>query len=364
MLRARLLGLAPLFSAALCVATAANAHAAGPVSLRWSAPADCPTSDDVLAEVNRLLGARASSDQSPLDVVAEVQQKDDETYRVRLEIPGADGPRVREVSAVSCAALGPAAALILAMMVDPEAALAAPPAPSSPGPTPPGQTQPPQPSPGSTEAKEVRPTETPRPPPLVTTPPITPPPMTASTSGAPEKKAPVAFRRPSFSFSLQGFVDVGSLLGPGFGLGGALGVFPGRWRFEAGVLHVLEQSSEFLTLSKAERSVSLTAFQGAGGFAFMLNPDLEFIPRVRLDVGRFRAASFGVSDVGEGTGTFVGLGIGGAFSVRLTQYVRGGIGLDAIKPLAYPQFIVTGVGVAHEPWPAVFRLSLGLEGRL
>lgn len=348
MVVARLFGLVPLFSAALCAVTALDAHASEPVSLRWSAPANCPSGDDVLAEVNRLLGARAPSEQTTLDVVAEVKRKDNGTYLVRLEIPGADGPRVREVSAVSCAALGPAAALILAMMVDPEAALTASPAPDSPGPTSPAQASfsATRRAPNPVALSLLRPLPT----------------MTAWTIHALEKKAPAA-RRPTFAFTGQLLVDVGSLPGPAFGASGALGIFPGRGRFEAGVLHLLEQESPFPTLSKAGSNVNLTAFHAAGGYAFMVNPDIEFIPRVRLDAGQFNASSYGVSDVGEGSATFVGLGLGALFSIRLSEYLRFGFGLEGLKLLAYPQFIVTGVGVVHQPEPFVGRLSLGLEVR-
>ena len=363
MLVARSLGLVAPLAVALCVVTAGDARASGPVSLRWSAPADCPAGDDVLEEVNRLLGARASSQDGVLDVVAEVKRKDDGTYVVRLEIPSADGPRLREVSAVSCVALGQATALILAMMVDPEAALAAPPAPDLPGPTPPGQTDPKPVDAGPKQALP-KPAETPLPPLPVPSPSVVPPVVTAPRPRLPEKKAPVVMRRPVLSGSGQFLGDLGSLPGPAFGVGGTFGVFPGRWRFEVGGAYFLEKSKTFPSLKNEGSNINLAAFHLAAGYAFVSYPKLEFAPHIRFDFGGFDAASFGVSTVDKKTAAFAGIGADVVLSYRLYKYFWARFGLEGVKLLSYPRFIVTGVGVAHEPSSIIVgRISLGGEVR-
>ena len=353
----RMLGSVPFSFAVLCVVMVSRAHAAGPVTLRWSAPTDCPTESEVLEEVNRLLGARTAPDDRRFEVVADVTRKDDGTYVVRLEIPAADGPRLRKVSAVSCAALGQATALILAMMVDPEAALTAPPLPARPPETTPGQTARQQGDPGQTLPKE-QPTET------------TVPALAAfdRASGPVPSKGPVISsllkkypedRRPSLSFALHLLGDVGSLPGAALGVGGAFGIFPGRLRFELGAAHFFERTGFFPAMPKAGTNANLWSFHASGGWAIMIHPKIEFTPRIRIEVGRMYASSFGVSDTDEGTGISVGIGVGGLLSVKLSRYAHVGLGLDGVALPAYPRFIVTGVvGGVHEPSFIVGRLTL------
>lgn len=329
--RVRQLGPASVFFAALCAVMASRAYASGPVTLRWSAPVDCPTNVEVLEEVNRLLGARTVPDERVFDVAADVTRKDDGTYVVRLEIPATDGPRLREVSAVSCAALGQATALILAMMVDPEAALTAP---ASPPETPPGQTLP-----------KVEASVTSTSLPLAFDRVSRPPPSKSFPSQLPVKKS-LEGRRLPFSAALHLRGDLGSLPDPAMGLGGAFGIFPGRLRFEFGAAYFL---NPFSPLSKYGANVNSWIFHATGGAAIAVRPKLEMTPRIRFEVGRMAASSFGVSDMGEGAGITVGLGVGGLASLQVTRNVHVGLGLDILALLAYPRFIVTGIGVVHEP---------------
>lgn len=339
------------FSLALGMALVSQAHASEPgrVTLRWSAPADCPTEETVLAEVDRLLGARAPSDEPILDVVAEVRQKDDGAYVVRLEIPGTDGPRVREVSALSCAALGQATALILAMMIDPEAALTAPPNPGPRALEPP--IEPPQSNavePGKTAAD------------------LPPPPRPAGpvSKTQPAKPTPrkiVKAHRPPLSAVFHLVEDVGSLPKSTFGFGGAIGVMPGSWKFEAGATYFLAKSSSFSAIPNAGARVDLLDVHLASGRVITPHPKIDFIPRIRFDMGRFRATSFGVSEVDQGSSYSFGLGVDSIVSVHISKYVRTRLELDGIWPLVHPRFIVTGLGIAHEPSSFVWRIALGTE---
>jgi len=326
------------------------------VTLRWSAPADCPTEVEVLDEITRLLGARSAPNEHTFDVGADVTRKDDGTYVVRLEIPAADGARLREVSAVSCAALGQATALILAMMVDPEATLTAAPAPVEPPEPPPGQTAPQQVDPGQTQPKpEPSDTSHPVPTPLGKAP-RSPPPKD-SVSNSPMKKPPQA-RRPQFSGALHLRGDIGSLPGPAFGIGAALGILPGRLRFEFGGAYFVERRGALSALPQSGADVGLWSFHATGGAAIYVHPKIEVTPRIQFEVGRMAASSFGVSKNDQGAGITVGLGVGGLASVQITRNLYVGIGLDGLALLAYPRFIVTGVGVAHEPSWYVGRITL------
>jgi len=115
----------PVLVCASAALVCAEALAKEPVSLSWKAPAGCPTEADVRAEIDRLLGT--SKAEAPLEVIVIVTRNEAGRHHAKLDIKGEDGPTTREVDAASCAAVSDAAALIVAMTIDPAAALAAPP---------------------------------------------------------------------------------------------------------------------------------------------------------------------------------------------------------------------------------------------
>ena len=338
----------------LTLAQASQAHASARVALRWSAPPECPTEEVVLAEVDRLLQARAPSDEPNLDALGAVRKKDDGTYVVRLEIPGPDGPRVREVSAVSCAALGPTTALILAMMIDPEAALTAPENSGSPVPEARPEalvTKPVEPQKRGTDVP-VSPVAKP---PVVLDKPIRESPARTPIS----KKLRAA--RPRLFAGVYLVDDVGSLPSATVGFSGALGVMPGSWKFEVGATYFIGKSSSFSDMPQAGAQVNLAALHVALGRVISLDSNIDIVPRIRLDGGRFEATSFGVDEVARGISYSAGFGAGGVVSMRISKYFRTVLELDGIMLLAHPRFIVTGLGVAHEPSSFVGRLGLGVE---
>jgi len=105
-------------SVLLCGALAA-APARAQLELRWDAPVECPTADDVRAEVTRLLGGSMPPDLS-LRADGEATRSDDGwTMHLRTSMGGEDGER--EIAGERCEELGEAAALILALMIDPAA---------------------------------------------------------------------------------------------------------------------------------------------------------------------------------------------------------------------------------------------------
>lgn len=346
MSRFRPLRVSSLLCFVLTTATADNSHASGPIGLRWTAPDECPTSADVLAEVERLLGARTTGDPHVIDVVANVKKKKDGTFVVRLEIPGSDGPRSRQVSASSCAALGRATALILAMIVDPEAALSAPAPDGDPGKT---IVDPGPPAPISTH-------------PFVFTGPLRLPHIRSldERDGFALTFLPVS-NVSRFSVKLHFLGDLGSLPGPSGGIGAGFGAYVGQLRIETGFDYLLKKTFNYSTLSNAGAVVYFLGGHAVLGYALRLHSIVEVIPRVRLDAGRFSGTSFGVTGPGEGMAFALGLGAGAAVAVRVAPSFRLSLGLDGIFWVRRPSFIVEGLGVAHEPTVPVGRLALGAE---
>ena len=121
-------------AALLCfLLLAGRAHASEPeLALTWQAPAGCPAPADVEAQFARLIGgpARLPSGKH-IDATAVVRASAAEHWSLELSttLDGALGKR--HLTGDSCASVSSAAALILALMIDPaaaERALLAPPA--------------------------------------------------------------------------------------------------------------------------------------------------------------------------------------------------------------------------------------------
>lgn len=99
-------------------AVAAPADAPRAIDLRWKAPDGCPSADEVRGEIARLLGASAR--RQPIVVEIAVARERGARLRLRLRIR-APAPGKRELRGDDCASMSRAAALIVAMSIDPDA---------------------------------------------------------------------------------------------------------------------------------------------------------------------------------------------------------------------------------------------------
>lgn len=113
---------------------------APPVDLGWHAPAGCPDGAAARATIDKLLEGHAPPDDRRVvaDVVVEAGGKG---FRARVRIDDGTSVGERELEAASCQEVGDAAALIVAMAIDPrlagESPPDAPPPDEPPIPTPP-----------------------------------------------------------------------------------------------------------------------------------------------------------------------------------------------------------------------------------
>jgi hypothetical protein len=90
--------------------------------LRWEAPPGCPTEAEVRARVVGLVGEEAA--RSAKLTARGVVRADGEGWRLALELSGETGGGQRSLTAGRCAELAEAGALVVAIAVDPRAALA------------------------------------------------------------------------------------------------------------------------------------------------------------------------------------------------------------------------------------------------
>lgn len=108
------------------------------LSLSWQAPAGCPDLASERAEIARRLGAAERPSTEPIVASGEIRHDPTAGYvlSLRTQVGGTTGERV--LTGQDCRQLADAAALILAMLINPEAAMEEPaPAPAAPPPPPP-----------------------------------------------------------------------------------------------------------------------------------------------------------------------------------------------------------------------------------
>ncbi|MFO0762547.1 MAG: hypothetical protein U0359_39270 [Byssovorax sp.] len=326
----------------LVLAQGAAAGDPARVALTWKAPEGCPAAAEVSAEVDRLLGPKGARPAAPIQAEASVVADDRGGYRVHLETRSSGPTRVREIKGSSCKALADATALILAMMIDPSAALAsAPPSASASAPPPPAPppsasaSAPPAPPPSASAS-------TPPPPPSA---PPAPPPRPIPSIEPRAPRAPL-----TLGFSGQAVIDAGSLPGvsPGLSLGAAVG-----YRFlrgEIGALFLPARDQTAATKASAGATVDLLAGTLTGCF-WPTVWKLQLGPCAGLELGRIRARAFGVTSPGEGTALWSAFRAGGGLAWSPIAPLFLGLRLEMAVPLQRPGFVIGNVGTVYRPSP-------------
>ena len=313
--------LAPLACGALAlvVATAATARAqeatATPaIDLRWDAPeAGCPTAAELLAEV-----AAQTDVQAHLIARAEVRREGDR-YTLHLETRGASGSAgERALSGDSCADVAHAAALVLSLALQAEAA--EPTAPPGAPPAPPHKATPP-------------------------------------SDAAPAPRLHGALRA-----SVGGSVGAQPSVTPGLAVTGAL--LRGPWRGEAQLEAWLPRTTYDGPRDGTGGSVGLVAaglracgrplssgVAGRWDVALCLGPSL----------GDAFASSVGVRHPGSGSGLWATLfgGISGGPRITSRLSLRGGV--EAGPRLTAPTFVLDDFGTVYHASPWEGRAWLGIE---
>ena len=90
-------------------------QAASRLSLKWNAPAGCPSHDDVQSRVDALLGEASVSRVSDVQAAGQVQRLNS-GFRLELSMVAADRPSSRVIDASNCDELAGAAAIAIALL--------------------------------------------------------------------------------------------------------------------------------------------------------------------------------------------------------------------------------------------------------
>lgn len=323
------------------------------IQLNWSAPPGCPAQEDVRAEVLRLLGTRAASGGAQIFVQATITQES-QAYLVRLETrtAGAGGPsRLRELRGPTCKAVADAAALIMAMMIDPSAAIdsqshqneapAEPPAPPAPPPTP--SVQPEQRVPALSTPQENTITYT-------------------NKSVEFKQKSPIQKEVRPIHFHALGWLalDVGSAPAPAPGLGIAMGVSFGAQQVQLGLLAFPEGAYRLPSNPEVGGRVDLLAGTLDTCRAFGAWGSMRWGACGSLEIGRLHAEGFGMSRPAKAD-LFWLAPKGSAFVALQTMATAALIfRLEMAVPLIRARFVAERIGSLYEPSIVAGRACAGL----
>jgi hypothetical protein len=327
--------LSPAIGCALALLVPLRARAKASVfELAWRAPEACPARDQVLARATRLLGHELGATlEHPLTVDALVEQLPDETWRLQLTL-GEQSPS-RSVAASSCDELGEAAALLIALSIDPTL----------------------DPSATAATAPALAPEAAPPPEPEPPAEPAAPPP-------APPARAE-PWQRDAAPWQLR--------LGAGFALwtGRLPGLAPGA---QAHVSVAREHASLSLDLGFFPPQHAGIAGSEAGGELWLasVGPKLGYgfavgaasvTPRLGAELQLVRGAGSGVENPSGAQALLLGVEAGARVGLQLAKSWQG-FAEGAVSALIWrPRFVLEGVGQVHQPERVGLRFGLGAEWR-
>ncbi len=333
-------------AATLVVPRRAAAEAAAfPLELAWNAPEGCPGASFVSGRVEHILrGSRVE----PTGVAARgtIEKTTDGRFRLSLVLRTGDVAETRELAARTCPALAQAAAVVIALFLDPHqddpGVDAEPPEQPAPSDEPDGTTSPAPPDP-------------PRPP----RPPLTRAPRPSSTKASSSTAPSVPPVR--VAAGVGGALGSGVL--PDVGGGIVLSTTIRAGRFRAGVTgtYWLRQSPTFR--SQAGASFEMLEAGAFGAYLFPVGP-VAIGPSVSAEVHHVRVEGFGIREPWARSTWWPAAGIGARFEAHLTTWLSVFARADAVVPIAAPTFTLATTSDAvrvHEPGPVASRATVGAE---
>lgn len=347
------------------------------LSLTWRAPAACPTAGDVEAQFARLLGGvRRQPTRKHLDATVTVRRTPSDSWVANLETRLDGVPGLRSLEGDSCWTVASAAALILALTIDPSA----PNPPNPPGAASPPRWAPPAPTGESTPGPAGLPRALPAPP--AAAPPSAPsqqPPAdltpTASVSSAKIAQTVEASSSVESSATARwspsprplarafGGLTVGLLPQAALTGGVAAGVGVAPWRAELSAYATQQQQQ-----STAQRPAAGGDFRLLAAGARLCRDLTEgrVIPRLcgGAELERVTAHGFGVTAPASGSGTMGAATLAGLLVFPVARRIELALDLGTAARPYRPTFALTNVGAVFRvpgiSWGAVLSAGITL----
>lgn len=321
-------------------------HAQEPAPADWRAPAECPDRAQVVEAVDRLLG-RPVAPEDGVALRGEVVAIDGGGFE--LTLGDASAPRV--LRADSCEVLAEAAALLVAMAIDPDAV---------------AQAAPPEPRPAAAQAEA--PVEDARP--LAAA-------LDVPRPGEPEphRKAErvladrTAEGAPSSAGALRIHaatgvgMDAGTLPGVALALQLVAGLSIHRTRVELVGTYLPSRVARADNHATARGAVSLLAL-GLRSCVAAVDGAVALGPCGGLEIGAMTAAGEGVSTPGASTVPWASASAGAFVTVPLAGWLALRADAAGVLAVTRPSFVIEGVdGTVHRPGAVAARLAVGAEAR-
>lgn len=347
---------------------AAPARPRGAIEVRWEAPPGCPDEQAVRAAVERHVGhPLAQIRDRKLSIIATAHPAETH-WSLTVFTVTPEGTQERSLRyAHGCAPLAAAAAVLIAMTIDPqvlgrldpralelltevEEAAAAPPPESESQPEPalaPAQTT-------SEVAAVLAPPPSPPAPPQTPPAPLQPP----APQSSPRKLDPRGVVR------LSGSLGHGDIPSVGGGLAGALGLRLGRW-FQA----ELTGGGWFLRSVKLDLPNSAGATFNLwnvglrGGAVLPLGRRLEIPLLLGVEAGQIRVRGVQLIRASDTRTPWAAVTLSTGLAFVPLPALAVVLGLDGFIAVTRPRFVVENVGEIFRPRALGLRVSLGIELR-
>lgn len=292
---------------------------AGQFNLTWDAPAGCESREGVQAEVSRLLGGRIEIDHGgDLDARATVERGTVCSVNLVTRHGGRTGRRTLE--APSCESAAQATALIIALMIDPDAVAA--------------------------NAQEGQSAAVSAPTPAV-----------AAAMSSEQPLETVATLHSQASYGTLPEADVGVGLG--------VSVSGRRWRAELRGTYGLrrDQISELPSGAGAYGRFNITTGALTGCYRLEKSA-FAFGPCAIVEAGVVSAEGHGASEGFSKHAPWIAVGAGGYLSVAVGRHLRGSVEADILFPMYRPEYVFRELpGVAFKAPGVGGRALVGMGWR-
>jgi hypothetical protein len=307
------------------VATSAHAQNTPPhLSFAWSSPAQCTTESDVRLRIDRILGPQSSMHEN-VDARAVVTQRG-ETFRAEIQLNSAGQTSLRHVEDASCNALADAVAFIVALTVNPDAAL------------PPKTPETKTPETKSGESKKM---------------PSSPP-----RKSEPVKTVEIESRHP-FYVGANFLLDVATLKSPGAGAEVVVGFNPRHAAFELSGTWLATQDAPYdadPTQGASEYSL------GAGARACweIFDSAIDVGPCGGAELTGIFAQGFGATQKDETSIALFRALAGARAKWRFSRFALR-LGAEVAIPFTHPSFVIENAGKVQDVVAFTLRATFGAE---
>lgn len=319
------------------------------LELDWEAPDGCSARDATLSNVERLLGTPIDPSAAPLRARAKVNLRPGGGWRLRLVFAAAGGERTRELDARTCDELSQAAAVILALALNPSLGgdFAAP-----------GVDESMAPSAGAS-------TDSARTPPMVAdAAPSDIPPQASSSAATARGHGPseVASASWHWTFGAGSVLALGAIPSPAFGVAIHVAVAHGRIRLELAGLNLVERFAHIDERDTAGGYIGLR--EGTLSGCYLLSQGRVFAAGgcAQIEVGTVYGHGQGLDHLASGGRLWLSTGLSGVFSFEVASplflVVEPAIGV----PWGRPEFEAAGASV-YQPWFVTGSLRSTIEVR-